>query len=161
MALKMIRKDNQFRVQGQEISLDWLADTRANRKATVVFLRLLSKNGGQPLFTHQQLAKVVNSSNRQAASNHLELFRACGSDFIAFLKHKRKVNDEVVSAVYGELSTDPLVLLADLLSLPLPDACPPPDLSSAQQKQRTNEALVAWILEEADRQAVVLRKTGQ
>ena len=52
MALKMIRKDNRFRVEGQEISLDWLADTRANRKAAVVFLRLLSTNRGKPLFTH-------------------------------------------------------------------------------------------------------------
>ena len=44
MALKMIRKHNRFRVEGQEISLDWLADTRANRKAALVFLRLLSTN---------------------------------------------------------------------------------------------------------------------
>jgi hypothetical protein len=42
MALKIIRKHNRFRVEGQEISLDWLADTCANRKATLVFLRLLS-----------------------------------------------------------------------------------------------------------------------
>ena len=44
MALKMIRKHNRFRVEGREISLDWLADTRANRKAALVFLRLLSTN---------------------------------------------------------------------------------------------------------------------
>ena len=44
MALKMIRKHNRFRVEGQEISLGWLADTRANRKAALVFMRLLSTN---------------------------------------------------------------------------------------------------------------------
>ena len=44
MTLKMIRKHNRFRVEGQGISLDWLADTRANRKAALVFLRLLSTN---------------------------------------------------------------------------------------------------------------------
>ena len=44
MALKMVRKHSQFRVEGREISLDWLADTRANRKAALVFLRLLSTN---------------------------------------------------------------------------------------------------------------------
>jgi hypothetical protein len=27
MAVKVMRKDNQFRVQGQEVSLDWIADT--------------------------------------------------------------------------------------------------------------------------------------
>jgi transposase-like protein len=114
MAVKIIRKHNRFRVEGQEISLDWLADTRANRKAAVVFLRLLSTHGGKPLFTHQQLAQVVNSSNRQAASNHFELFRACGDDFIDFLSHKRKVDDKVVSAVLTELSTDPLAESGDL-----------------------------------------------
>ena len=114
MALEVIRKDNRFRVQGQEISLDWLADTCANRKATLVFLRLLSTNQGKPLFTHQRLAKVVNSSNRQAASNHLELFRACGGDFIQFLHHKRKVDDEVVSMVLTELKTYLLAVGRDL-----------------------------------------------
>ena len=44
MALKMIRKHNRFRVEGQEISLDCLADTCANHKAALVFLRLLSTN---------------------------------------------------------------------------------------------------------------------
>ena len=58
MALTIYRKDNRFRIQGQEISLDWLADTRANRKAAVVFLRLLSDNQGQPLFPHKQLAQI-------------------------------------------------------------------------------------------------------
>ena len=44
MALKMIRKHNRFRVEGQEISLDWLADIRANHKTALVFMRLLSTN---------------------------------------------------------------------------------------------------------------------
>ena len=57
---------------------------------------------------------MVNSSNRQAASNHLELFRASGSDFIGFLRHKRKVNDKVVSTVLTELSNDPLAPGGDL-----------------------------------------------
>ena len=40
MALRIVRNDNQFRVEGQGLSLDWLSDTRANRKAVIVFLRL-------------------------------------------------------------------------------------------------------------------------
>ena len=57
---------------------------------------------------------MVNSSNRQAASNHLELFRACGGDFIQFLSHKRKVDEKVVSTVLTELKTDPLASGRDL-----------------------------------------------
>ena len=66
--MKVIRKDNRFRVEGQEISLDWLADTRANRKAAVVFLRLLSTNRGKPLFTHKQML-LANLNQAAKAEN--------------------------------------------------------------------------------------------
>jgi tetratricopeptide (TPR) repeat protein len=46
-------------------------------------------------------------------------------------------------------------LLAALLSLPHPEAYPPLSLSPQRQKQRTWEALVAWLLEEAERQPVL------
>src|SRR5215813_3858085 len=45
-------------------------------------------------------------------------------------------------------------LLAALLSLPHPNGNPPLALSPQRQKQKTQEALVAWLLEEAERQAV-------
>ena len=57
---------------------------------------------------------MVNSSNRQAASNHLELFRTCGDGFIQFLSHKRKVDEKVVSTVLTQLKTDPLASGRDL-----------------------------------------------
>jgi class 3 adenylate cyclase len=46
-------------------------------------------------------------------------------------------------------------LFAALLSLPHPEAYPPLSLSPQRQKQRTWEALVAWLLEEAERQPVL------
>lgn len=114
MAFTIIRKDNRFRLETPDISLDWLADTRANRKAAVVFLRLLSDNRGYPLFTHKQLAQIVKSSNRQASSRHLEAFFQCGGDFQDFLCHKRKVDAPVVSAVLAELKLSPLSATSDL-----------------------------------------------
>ncbi|MBI3303724.1 MAG: AAA family ATPase, partial [Deltaproteobacteria bacterium] len=42
-------------------------------------------------------------------------------------------------------------LLAALLSLPHPDGYPPLTLSPQKQKQKTQEALVAWLLAEAER----------
>ena len=45
-------------------------------------------------------------------------------------------------------------LFASLLSLPAPDDSPPPPLSPQRQKQKTQEALVAWFLEEAEQRAV-------
>jgi predicted ATPase len=41
-----------------------------------------------------------------------------------------------------------------LLSLPQPEGIPPLTLSPQKQKQKTQEALVAWIVEEAERAAV-------
>ncbi len=114
MALQIIRNDTQFRVEGQGLSLDWLADTRANRKAVIVFLRLLSGSNGQPLFSHQELAQVVGSSNRQASSRHVELFSACGRDFMAFVRHQRKVDDSVVQAVLTQLHEKPLATVGQL-----------------------------------------------
>jgi predicted ATPase len=47
-----------------------------------------------------------------------------------------------------------LLLLAALLSLPHPEGAPSLTLSPQKQKQKTQEALVAWLVEEAERAAV-------
>ena len=50
--------------------------------------------------------------------------------------------------------SDTLSLLATLLSLPHPEGISPLTLSPQAQKQKTHEALVAWMMEEAQRRAV-------
>jgi class 3 adenylate cyclase/predicted ATPase len=57
-------------------------------------------------------------------------------------------------ARYRFPQADTLHLLAALLSVPGPPEVPPLNLSPQKQKQRTQEALVAWLVEEAERQAV-------
>ncbi|MBI3799917.1 MAG: AAA family ATPase, partial [Deltaproteobacteria bacterium] len=57
-------------------------------------------------------------------------------------------------AVYHFPQADTLSLLAALLSLPQPEGVPPLTLSPQKQKQKTQEALVAWIVEEVERAAV-------
>ena len=54
-------------------------------------------------------------------------------------------------ATYRFPQADTLPLLATLLSLPQPEGAPPLTLSPQKQKQKTQEALVAWIVEEAER----------
>jgi class 3 adenylate cyclase len=49
---------------------------------------------------------------------------------------------------------DTLPLLAALLSLPHPEGIAPLALSPQKQKQKTQEALVSWIMEEAEKAAV-------
>ena len=57
-------------------------------------------------------------------------------------------------AHYRFPQADTLPLLAALLSLPHPEGYPPLTLSPQKQKQKTQEALVAWLMEEAEQAAV-------
>ena len=50
---------------------------------------------------------------------------------------------------------DVVPLFAALLSVPLPERYPPLNLTPQRQRQKTHEALVAWLLEEAERQPVL------
>jgi class 3 adenylate cyclase len=52
------------------------------------------------------------------------------------------------------LQLEVIPLLAALLSLPHPAGCPPLSLSPQRQKEKTHEALVAWLCEQATQQAV-------
>jgi class 3 adenylate cyclase/predicted ATPase len=51
---------------------------------------------------------------------------------------------------------DTVPLLAALLSLPHPESYPPISMSPQKQKEKTQAALVAWLVEEAERAAVYL-----
>jgi class 3 adenylate cyclase/predicted ATPase len=57
-------------------------------------------------------------------------------------------------AAYRFPQADTLPLLASLLSLPHPEDAPPLTLSPQKQKQKTQEALVAWVVEEAEKAPV-------
>ena len=72
-----------FRVRTARCSTPWLPDTPSNRHLTLVWFRLLVDAHGKPLFTLQEFATIVGSTNRQAASQHLEDFRQCGADMRA------------------------------------------------------------------------------
>jgi transposase-like protein len=97
-----------FRVRTAKVSTQWLPDTPSNRHLAVVWCRLLVDEHGKPLFTLQELASIVGSTNRQAASQHLEDFRQCGEDMRAFVLRKRKVDATVVEGVFTELLQTPL-----------------------------------------------------
>jgi transposase-like protein len=97
-----------FRVRTAKFSTQWLPDTLSNRHLTVVWLRLLRDEHDKPCFTLQELAPLVDSAKRQAASQHLEDVRQCGEDFRAFVLRQRKVDATVVEAVLAELLHTPL-----------------------------------------------------
>src|SRR5690349_14880085 len=86
---------SRFRVRTAQFATQWLPNTSSNRHLLLVWLRWLVDAHGKPLFTLQELAVIVDSTNRQAASQHLEDFRQCGEDFRAFVLRKRKVDATV------------------------------------------------------------------
>jgi hypothetical protein len=63
---------------------------------------------GKPLCTLQDLAPIVSSTNRQAASQPLEDVRQCGEDLRAFVLRQRKVDATVVEGVLAEVLQAPL-----------------------------------------------------
>ena len=97
-----------FRVRTARCSTQWLPDTPSNRHLTLVWFRVLVDAHGKPLFTLQEFATIVGSTNRQAASQPLEDFRQCGADMRAFVLRKRKVDAAVVEGVLSELLQTPL-----------------------------------------------------
>jgi transposase-like protein len=80
----------------------------------LVFLRSLLDDKDKHIFTFQELSVLFDSNNRQASSQHMEDFRDCGCDFLAYLTRKRKVDSVVVEAVRQELIRDPLAKLVEL-----------------------------------------------
>jgi class 3 adenylate cyclase/predicted ATPase len=69
---------------------------------------------------------------------------------------EKRAKLERMLATYRFPQPDTVPLLAALLSLPPPAHDPPLTLTPQQQRQRTLEALVAWLLEEAERQPVLM-----
>ena len=57
-------------------------------------------------------------------------------------------------AQYRFPQADTLPLVAALLSLPQPEGLPPLSLTPERQKQKTQEALVGWLMEETEKTAV-------
>src|SRR5262249_28726905 len=68
--------------------------------------------------------------------------------------HAKLTKLQQALAAYRFPQADTLPLLAALLSLSHPEGAPPLTLSPQKQKQKTQEALVAWIIEEAEQSAV-------
>lgn len=72
MALEIVLEGNRFRVKWQGNFTDWLPDTPSNRKAMLVFLRLLRNERGRRVFTFRELSVLFGGNSRQAASGHVE-----------------------------------------------------------------------------------------
>jgi class 3 adenylate cyclase/tetratricopeptide (TPR) repeat protein len=66
-----------------------------------------------------------------------------------------KLKRALVGAQHAVPLQEAVPLFASLLSLPLPDRYPPLNLTPQRQKQKTMEALLAWLMKEAEKQPVL------
>ncbi len=63
---------------------------------------------------------------------------------------------EAVLEGYRHLPEESIALFASLLALPLPERFAPLKLSPERQRQKTQEALVAWLAEEAEERSLLI-----
>ena len=105
--------DSRIRVETQGFSLE-IADTASNRKVLVIVLREVRDSDGRRLFTFEELAGILESSNRQASEQYYCRFKEHGEDLLRTLERTRKVDGEVVDAVRGELVGTPLAPVSEL-----------------------------------------------
>jgi hypothetical protein len=58
------------------------------------------------VYTFQEIAEAFGYADRRNVHNYWREFVACGQEFFAFVRRKRKVDDIVVAAVEAELRTN-------------------------------------------------------
>jgi transposase-like protein len=106
-------EEKRFRVKLGDIYYGWFVDIPSNRKAVLVFLReMYDSETGKWLFTEEELAGLLGSPNRQAVDGHMKGFRDADGNLLDFLKHKRKVGDEVVELVWQVFRSNPYARLS-------------------------------------------------
>jgi tetratricopeptide (TPR) repeat protein len=115
-----------------------LTDHMAIEDTTRLVLR------SSPYHTHSALYPVIE---------HLERLLQCGRNEAPEAKLARL--EQVLQASNLPL-TESVPLLATLLVLPHPTHYPPLTLSPQQQRQKTLDALVTWLLTEAEHQPVLM-----
>ena len=127
--------------------------------------------GGEPGIGKSRLVQVMREQAEQDAALRLE-FRCSpyhqNSAFYPIIDHLHrllrfdqhdsaaerlgKLEQTLTSYRFPQADTVPLV--AALLSLPHPEKYPGLNFSPQRQKQKTQEVLVAWLVEEAERQVL-------
>lgn len=74
-----------------------VADTWANRRGVMVFLRCLRDGEGHSLLTYERIAQMLGYPDRRNVHNFWMEFVACGEDLEAFLRRRKKVDAQVVA----------------------------------------------------------------
>jgi len=104
-----------IRVKVGEVYYGWFVNTASNKKTVLVLLReMYDSRTGRRLFTEEQLAVLLGSTNRQAVDGHMKGFREADGDFGKYLSRTQKVDGDVVELVWKTLRASPYGSLSDV-----------------------------------------------
>lgn len=63
----------------------------------MIFLRCLRSPDGRPLVTHEEIARQLGYADRRNVHNFWMGYEACGEDLEAFLRRRKKVDEDLVA----------------------------------------------------------------
>jgi class 3 adenylate cyclase len=134
---------------GQVVLLRGEAGIGKSRLVEVLRERAISEGATQIVF---RCSPYHQNSALYPVIDHLQRFLQWQRDESPEAKFDKL---EQVLRTYLLPLEDVVPLFAALLSVPLPECYTPLNLTPQRQRQKTHEALVAWLLEEAERQPVL------
>ena len=134
---------------GQVVLLRGEAGIGKSRLVEVLRERVISEGATRSVF---RCSPYHQNSALYAVIDHLQRFLQWQRDETPEAKFDKL---ERVLRMYCLPLEDVVPLFAALLSVPLPERYPPLNLLPQRQRQKTQEALVAWLMEEAERQPVL------
>src|SRR5262245_2568534 len=134
---------------GQVVLLRGEAGIGKSRLVEVLRERAISEGATQIVF---RCSPYHQNSAQYPVIDHLQRFLQWQRDESPEAKFDKL---EQVLRTYLLPLEDVVPLFAALLSVPLPECYTPLNLTPQRQRQKTHEALVAWLLEEAERRPVL------
>lgn len=110
-------QDGMYHISSQGFCFQFPATEKNTRVIWLLLRAFRDPDTGKSIFTHEQIAKAFGYKHRQNIQNFEREFNACGSDILAYLQRKCKVDDSVVEAVAALLRQFPLAPATELCPL--------------------------------------------
>lgn len=106
-----------YHIRSQEFYLQFPKTDKNTRVLWLLLRGIRDPATGNPVFTHEQIAKAFGYKHRQNIQNFEQEFQKCGRDILAYLQRKCKVDASVVEAVAAVLVQHPLAPATELCPL--------------------------------------------